>query len=107
VSPSTGKVQSSGTRYRWTLAWIEGVSETTLTGSNVQLTTATVPNSYIKKDTKLNACKGKQKVVITKYAMEYWDIWLDNWYSGQPSDQYKMTCLGLDGRYGCETAILD
>lgn len=106
VNPNTGKIASTGTRTRWTLAWLEGITATTITGSNVQLTTATLPNSYVKKSTKLNACKGKQELVITNYAMLYWEIYIDNWYSGQPSDQYKYTCLGLDDRYGCESYLI-
>jgi hypothetical protein len=107
VNPSTGKVQSSGTGSRWAQAYVEGVTGTTLTGTGVKLGTPTLPNTYVKKYNKYNTCKGKQNLVITNYTIAYWDIYVDNWYSGQPSDQYNWTCLGQDDRYKCQTAILD
>jgi len=106
VSPSTGKVHSTGTAERWAYASFEGLTAINPIGTNVKLSTATVPNTYVKKYNKLNACRGKQIVVVTKSTLVYWDIYLDNWYSGQPFEQYKFTCLGLDDRYGCQTAIL-
>jgi len=106
VNPNTGRIASSGTGFRWTVKWIEGLTGTTLTGSNVQLSTANLPNGYTKKNTKLNVCKKSQQLVITNYSMMYWDIFLDNWYSGQSYDQYKSTCFGLDDRYGCETDLI-
>src|SRR5215208_4176226 len=39
VNPNTGRIASSGTGFRWTVKWIEGLTGTTLTGSNVQLST--------------------------------------------------------------------
>ena len=107
VNPNTGKVASTGTSYRWENAWTEGLTGTTLTGSNVKLSTATPPNTYVKKYNKYNVCKGRQVVVVTNYTMLYWDIYVDNWFSGQAADQYNYTCLGLDDRYQCESAILD
>jgi|SRR5215203_2055721 len=106
VSPSTGKVQSTGTGIRWVNAWFEGVTATNPTGSNIKLATATLPNTYIKQNRKYNTCKGKQTVVVTNYTMHYWDIYVDNWYVGQPGEQYKSTCLAMDDRYGCETVLI-
>jgi hypothetical protein len=107
VSPSTGKVQSTGIGGSWAYAAINGVTAINPTGTNVQLSTATMPNTYVKKYNKLNACKGRQVVVVTKATMEYWDIYVDNWYSGQPGEQYKSTCLGQDDRYGCQSALIE
>lgn len=106
VSPSTGKVQSTGTAERWAYAVFEGVTAINPTGTNVKLSTATVPNSYAKKYNKLNACRGKQIAVITKSTMVYWEAYVDNWYVAQPAGQYKSTCLGSDDRYGCETVLI-
>jgi hypothetical protein len=106
VSPSTGKVQSTGTAERWAYAGFEGVTAIHPTGTNVKLSTATVPNTYVKKYNKLNACRGKQILVLTKSTMVYWDAYVDNWYIAQPGDQYKWTCLGSDDRYGCETGLV-
>jgi hypothetical protein len=39
--------------------------------------------------------------VITNYNLEHWDVWVDNYYQGQPYEQYASTCYSDDGKYGC------
>lgn len=104
VNASTGKVQSSGTNARWAVGSFEGVTATNPTGTDVQLGSPTINNSYVRKDKKYNACKGNQKVIITNYSMRYWEVYLDNWYSGQPNADYTWTCLGFDTSHGCPTS---
>jgi hypothetical protein len=106
VSPSTGRVQSGGSDVRWAVgADVYGVTATNPTATNVKLSTPTVPNNYVHKDSKFNACKGKQTLVVTNYAMQYWEIYLDNWYAAQPNTDYIYTCLASDSNYrGCETS---
>jgi hypothetical protein len=103
---SIGKVQSTGTAVRWaTGADVYGVTATNPTATDVELTPPVIPNSYVHKDSKFNACKGKQKVVVTNYTMVYWEIYLDNWYSVQPAADYNFTCLASDSDYrGCATS---
>ena len=102
VSPSTGKIQSTGVGARWAYA-ASTVTDVHPTADNIQLSTATLPNDYVRKDTKRNTCKGKQTLVITNYAMDYFDVYVDNYYSGQPSTEYAFACLGSeDWGYGCE-----
>jgi hypothetical protein len=107
VNSSTGKVQSSGISTRW--AWWADyeVTDANPTGTNIQLATATPPSTYTRKYTKLNVCKGKQTLVVKSYAMQYWDVFIDNFYIGQPDADYKWTCLGSDERYGCESVLID
>lgn len=107
LNASTGKVQSSGTSVRGVYASIEGVTAANPTGTNVQLSTATLPNHYTRNYTKYNTCKGKQTLVITNYSLLYWEIWVDNWYSGQPNEDYRFTCLGSDASHGCATDLID
>lgn len=106
VNSNTGKVQSSGISTRWAWWADNDVTDATLIGTNVQLSTVTPPTTYTRKMTKLNACKGKQTLVIKSYYMQYWDVFIDNWYSGQPDADYQWTCLGSDDRYGCETDLI-
>jgi len=106
VSPSTGKVQSSGINRRWNVYADYEVTDVSIIGTNVKLGTAVPPNSYTRKMTKSNTCKGKQTLVIKSYSMVYWDVFIDNWYSGQPDADYKYACLGSDDRYGCETVLI-
>jgi hypothetical protein len=102
VNASTGKVQSSGTGFRWAYLYFEGVTDANPTGTDLNLGSAVLPNNYRGKYQRSNTCKKSQKLVVTKYTMQYWDIYVDNWYSGQPSADYKFTCLGSDNLYGCE-----
>jgi hypothetical protein len=104
VNASTGKVQSSGTSVRWTWGSFEGVTATNPTGTDVQLGSPTIYNSYTRKDRKYNTCKGNQKLIITNYSMRYWEVYLDNWYSGQPNADYAWTCLGSDNHRYCSTS---
>jgi hypothetical protein len=102
VNPSTGKIQSSGVGSRWTAASWTG-TDVNPTANNIQLSTATLPNDYVHKDTKRNTCKGKQNLVITSYSMDYFDVWVDNYYSGQPGEEYVYGCVASkDWGYGCE-----
>jgi hypothetical protein len=107
LNSSTGKIQSSGTSIRWVNVSFEGVTAANPTGTNVQLSTATLPNHYTRNYTKYNTCKGKQALVITNYSLLYWDIWVDNWYGGQPNEEYHFTCLGSDSSHGCATDLID
>jgi hypothetical protein len=104
TNASTGRVQSSGTGSRWTWAAFEGVTATNPTGTDITLASPTVNNSYTRKDRKFNACKGNQKLIITNYSLKYWEVYLDNWYSGQPNADYTWTCLGADNSRGCATS---
>jgi hypothetical protein len=72
------------------------------TAVDVQLSTATLPNDFVRKDTRRNMCKGKQTLVITNYVMDYFDVYVDNWYSGQPAAEYTWGCLGSKDWMGCE-----
>jgi hypothetical protein len=102
VSPSTGKIQSSGIGARWTAA-SSTVTDVHPTANNIQLSMATLPNDYVGKDTRRNTCKGKQNLVITNYSMDYFDVWVDNYYTGQPDTEYVYGCLASkDWGYGCE-----
>ena len=102
VSPSTGKIQSTGVGARWAYA-ASTVTDVHPTADNLQLSTATLPNDYVRKDTRRNTCKGKQTLVITNYAMDYFDVYVDNWYDGQPAAEYVFGCLGSkDWGLGCE-----
>jgi hypothetical protein len=102
VNSSTGKIQSSGTGSRWIYGAVT-VTDVHPTATNTQLSTATLPNDYVRKDTKRNTCKGKQTLVITNYAMDYFDVYVDNYYSGQPYTEYAFGCLGSeDWGFGCE-----
>jgi len=102
VNSSTGKIQSSGIEGRWLSFAVMGTTEANPTGTNVQVSTATtLPNTYTKRYTKLNTCKGKQSLVITNYSMPYFDVLIDNHYSGQPDAEFSWACLGTDTRYGC------
>ena len=33
--------------------------------------------------------------------MDHWDIWVDNYYAGQPDEQYANVCYSDDTEYGC------
>lgn len=101
VNSSTGRIQSTGTGYRWVWATIEGITDANPTGTDVQLGSTTLPNSYTGKENKLNTCKGKQKLVITKYSVNHWDVYVDNYYDGQPYEDYAWTCYAVDGMHGC------
>jgi hypothetical protein len=103
VNANTGKIQSSGTGVRWPGLSIEGVTASNPTATDVQLSTVTLSNSYTHSDTKLNACKGKQTLVITSYSMSYWELYVDNWYGGQPNTDYHSICVASDHRFGCAT----
>jgi hypothetical protein len=109
VNSSTGKLQSSGYTIRWaTGADADGVTATNPTATDVKLSTPVVPNGYVHKDTKWNTCKGKQTLVVTNYSMVYWEVYLDNWYPGQPNADYTYTCLASDASYrGCATVLID
>jgi hypothetical protein len=102
VSPSTGKIQSTGVGSRWAAA-SSTVTDVHPTADNLQLSTATLPNEYVRKYTRGNTCKGKQTLVITNYAMDYFDVYVDNWYDNQPSTEYAFGCLASkDWALGCE-----
>ena len=102
VSPSTGKIQSTGVGARWAAA-SSTVTDVHPTADNLQLSTATLPNEYVRKYTRGNTCKGKQTLVITNYSMDYFDVWVDNYYTGQPGTEYTYGCLGSkDWGLGCE-----
>ena len=101
LNASTGKVQSSGTGYRWPWLYFGNVTDANPTGVDVKLGSAVLPNNNTGKYQKSNTCRKSQKLVITKYTMVYWDIWVDNYYTGQPSDQYADACYSDDGKYGC------
>ena len=102
LSSSTGKIQSSGIGARWIYGNVT-VTDVHPTADNVQLSTATLPNDFVRKDNKRNTCKGKQTLVITNYSMDYFDVYVDNWYDGQPSTEYTWACLGSKASgLGCE-----
>lgn len=101
VNASTGKVQSSGTGFRWAYLYFEGVTDANPTGTDLKLGSAVLPNNYRGRYQKSNTCKKSQKLVVTKYTMDHWDIWVDNYYVGQPSDQYADVCYSDDTQYGC------
>jgi hypothetical protein len=101
LNASTGKVQSTGTGYRWAWLYFEGVTDANPSGVDVKLGSTTLPNSYKGKYQKSNTCKRSQKLVITKYTMVHWDIYVDNYYVGQPYEQYADVCYSDDADYGC------
>ncbi len=102
VNSSTGKIQSSGIGSRWIYGNVT-VTDVHPTAVDVQLSMATLPNDFVRKDTRRNTCKGKQTLVITNYAMDYFDVYVDNWYNGQPAAEYAFGCLGSkDWGFGCE-----
>jgi hypothetical protein len=107
VNASTGKVQSSGTGYKWAWLYFESVTDANPTGTGLKLGSAVLPNNYRGKYQKSNTCKRSQKLVITNYKMMYWDIYVDNWYNGQPDADYTWNCLGMDESRGCQSAILE
>jgi hypothetical protein len=101
VNPNTGKVQSSGTSWRSAWGYHEGVTATSISATDEALNNPTLPTYYTRADKKYNACKGKLTAVPTHYALEYWELFIDNWYSGQPGADYLYTCLGSDTSHGC------
>jgi hypothetical protein len=103
VNASTGKIQSTGSILRWAAgADVDGVTTTNPTATDVQLSIPTAPSGYIHKDSKINVCNGKQITVVTNYSLVYWEIYLDNWYPGQPNADYSWTCMSADPSYrGC------
>ena len=101
VNATTGKIYSTGTGYRWTWIPFERVTEANPTGTDIKLGSATLPSGNSGKYHKSNACKAKQKLVITKYSLYHWDIWVDNYYDNQPSADYQWMCYAEDGMYGC------
>ena len=101
VNASTGKIYSTGTGYRWTWIPFERVTDLNPTGTDIKLGSTTLPTGNSGKYHKSNTCKAKQKLVITKYSMYHWDIWVDNYYDGQPSADYQWMCYAEDGMYGC------
>jgi hypothetical protein len=101
VNASTGKVQSTGTVWRWAWGYHEGLTATSISATDEALTNPTLPNYYTRADKKYNACKGKQTGVPTHYELVYWDLVVDNWYSGQPAADYLYACLGSDTSRGC------
>jgi len=54
--------------------------------------------------TKQNPCNGKQSTVVTNYSLQYWELYIDNCYSGQPSGAFAWGCLASDTRRGCKTS---
>jgi hypothetical protein len=101
VNASTGRVQSTGTGYRWAYLYFEGVTEANPTGTDLKLGSAVLPNNNTGKYQKSNTCRKSQKLVITKYTMDHWDIWVDNYYYGQPNEEYAQACYSDDTEYGC------
>jgi hypothetical protein len=104
VNPSNGRIASTSNRERW--VWsngVEGITTGTSVETNHQLNPPNIWNSYTGKDKKFNACKGSQVVSITNTSMLYWDLYVDNWYDGQPWADYRYGCFASDARYECLT----
>jgi hypothetical protein len=103
VNPSTGKIMSSSTMNRWTWGYHEGLTATSYTATDEALTNPALPSNYTRSNKKYNACKGKQTPVPTHYALAYWEVGVDNYYSGQPNADYRYVCLASQNWYGCAT----
>jgi len=101
LNASTGRIQSTGKGYRWAWLYFEGVTDANPTGTDLKLGSAVLPNNNTGKYQKSNTCRKSQKLVITKYTMVHWDIWVDNYYVGQPGDEYADVCYSDDTDYNC------
>jgi len=88
-----GQIRSSGTANVW--SWLEylNVTSTSIVGTNQQLPTAVLYNSRTRSSKKYNPCKTNQQLQITRYAMQYWEIYVEVY--GQSA------CLAFDNRRNC------
>lgn len=105
VNPKNGRIASSASIEQSVYTWRLAVTETSISATDDPLPAPYIPaNNYTGKDKKYNACKGSNVVSVTDISMLYWEIWIDNWYSGQPGADYRWSCYASDDRFGCVTA---
>jgi len=93
LNTHTGQIRSSGTTNQWASLSYFDVTTTSITGANLQLSTALPPSGYTGSSKKLNACKGNQQAQTTGYTMPYWEVYIYG-----PAET---ACLGSDNRFGC------
>ena len=98
VNPHNGRIASSEQRDIETFRQFFGVSDATLTGTNVPLPQALLPTNLRGQDKKLNACKGNGVPVSLVYALTYWDVSVIT-----TSGTQRFSCFASDNRLGCFT----
>jgi len=74
------------------LGYHEGLTATSISATDEALNNPTPPTQYTGRAKKYNACKGKLTPVPTHYALEYYDVDVDNWYYGQPAADLDNCC---------------
>lgn len=98
VNPHNGRVASTEQRDLETLQQYFGVSDASLTGSNVALPLTLLPTDFTGNQKKLNACKGNGVPMSITYSLAYWDVSVITVTGAQ-----RFSCFGSDNRLGCFT----
>ena len=98
VNPHNGRIASSEQRDIETFRQFFGVSDATLTGTNIPLPQALLPTNLRGKDKKLNACKGNGEPTSLVYSLTYWDVSVVT-----TSGSQRFSCFASDNRLGCFT----